>query len=144
MLGTTFQRLLAEAAFADAWPLPDQSTRSEAVSTTGFHIVLPIRSPWKGRILLSSDEETVRDLAAGFHSIPDSMVDKTISLDFLAELATLLVRDLFCVSDDPVDMQEPLEPDPAQAQALWEEAVASRTVLGCNQGRILAALLAER
>jgi hypothetical protein len=141
ILESTFQRLLAEATFADAWPRPELSVRSETISEVGFHVILPILSPWKGRILLAGDEETVRDLAAGFHSIPDAMVDKAISLDFLAELATLLVRDLFCVSENPVDVQEPVELEPAQARALWEEAAAARTVLGCNQGRILAALL---
>ena len=141
VLESTFQRLLAEATFADTWPLPDLTSRSETISEVGFHVLLPILSPWKGRILLAGDEETVRDLAAGFHSIPDAMVDKAISLDFLAELATLLVRDLFCVSVDPVDVEEPVELDPVQARACWEEAVSARTVLGCNQGRILAALL---
>jgi hypothetical protein len=141
VLESTFQRLLAEATFADAWPRPELSARSETISEVGFHVLLPIRSPWNGRVLLAGDEETVRDLAAGFHSIPDAMVDKTISLDFLAELATLLVRDLFCVSLDPVDVQEPEELEPAQARILWEQAAASRTALGCNQGRILAALL---
>jgi len=141
ILESTFQRLLAEATFADAWPRPELSTRSETISEVGFHVMLPVLSPWKGRVLLAGDEETVRDLAAGFHSIPDAMVDKAISLDFLAELATLLVRDLFCVSDDPVDVGEPAELEPSVARILWEEAAQARTVLGCNQGRILAALL---
>ena len=144
VLESTFQRLLAESTFADAWSLPEMTSRSQTISEMGFHVVLPIVSPWKGRVLLAGDEETVRDLAAGFHSIPDAMVDKAIALDFLAELATLLVRDLFCVSDDPVDVEEPTELPPEKARRFWEEAATARTVLGCNQGRVLAALLGGR
>lgn len=141
VLESTLQRLLTESTFADAWPIPDATSRPDAIAQAGFHVLLPILSPWKGRILLAGDEETVRDLAAGFHSIPDAMVDKAIALDFLAELATLLVRDLFCVSADPVEAGEPIELDPSQARTFWEAAIDSRTALGCNQGRILAALL---
>lgn len=144
ILESTFQRLLAEAAFADAWPRPELASRSETISEVGFHVLLPVRSPWSGRLLLAGDVETVRDLAAGFHSVPDAMVDKAIALDFLAELATFLVRDLFCVSDTPVDALEPVELSPSEARAIWEQATTTRTVLGCNQGRILAALLAGR
>jgi hypothetical protein len=144
VLESTFQRLLAESTFADAWALPTPTSSSHTIPEMGFHVVLPIVSPWKGRVLLAGDEETVRDLAAGFHSIPDGMVDKAIALDFLAELATLLVRDLFCVSDDPVEVEEPAELSPETARFFWEEAATARTVLGCNQGRVLAALLGGR
>jgi len=142
ILESTFQRLLAESTFADAWPRPELVSRPETVSEVGFHVLLPVRSPWIGRLLLAGDADTVRDLAAGFHSVPDSMVDKAIALDFLAEIATLLVRDLFCVSDSPVQALEPLELSPTEAVGIWERAASARTVLGCNQGRILAALLA--
>jgi len=142
ILESTFQRILAESTFADAWPRPELASRSETISEVDLHVLLPVRSPWTGRLLLAGDVETVRDLAAGFHSVPDAMVDKPIALDFLAEIATFLVRDLFCVSDAPVDAMEPVELSPSEAMAIWEQATAARTVLGCNQGRILAALLA--
>jgi len=125
ILESTFQRILAESTFADAWPRPELASRSETVAEVGFHVLLPVRSP-------------------GFHSVPDAMVDKAIALDFLAEIATFLVRDLFCVSDTPVDSLEPLELSPDEAMAIWEQASTARTVLGCNQGRILAALLAGK
>lgn len=142
MLGSTFQRLLAEAAFADAWVRPECAVGTDAISTARLHVLVPVEAPWKGRILLSGDEATVLDLAAGFHSIPDSMVDRSIALEFLVELANRLLLDLFCATEDPITVQDASELDLEQALVLWEAASASRTALGCNDGRMFAALLA--
>jgi hypothetical protein len=141
-LGSTFQRLLAESAFADAWTKPELSTVPGILARSDLHVLVQVDRPWNGRILLSGDEATVRDLAAGFHSIPDAMVDRTIALEFLVELANRLLLDLFCATEEPVSAQEPSEPTLEQASGLWERASSSRVVLGCNDGLVLAALLA--
>jgi len=140
VLGSTLQRILAEVTFADAWIRTELSSDPRAIVPTDLHVLLPQTAPWVGRLLLSGDLPTVQDLAAGFHSIPDEMVDRTIALDFLAELGSLLLRDLFCASDVAVEMTDPLELSPPAADIFWKEAGSARAALGCNQGRIFAAL----
>lgn len=140
VLGSTLQRILAEVTFADAWIRPEVSSDPSAVVPSDLHVLLPQTSPWVGRLLLSGDLATVQDLAAGFHSIPDQMVDRTIALDFLAELGSLLLRDLFCASDLAVTLGDPLELSPSAADLFWKDAGTARAALGCNQGRIFAAL----
>lgn len=142
VLGSTFQRLLAESAFADAWVRPELSADPGVISRGDLHVLVQVDRPWNGRVLLSGNEATVRDLAAGFHSIPDAMVDRTISLEFLVEFANRLLLDLFCATEEPVATQEPSELTLERASALWEGAAASRIVLGCNDGLMLVALLA--
>ena len=141
ILETTFQRILAEATFADAWPIADLP-EAEAMSSTQLKIFLPLLAPWKGAILIGATEATAKDLAAGYHSLPDEMVDRTIASEFLAELAEMLARDIFCASDIPVQAGAPVEPIPERASALWTAALKSRTVQGCNgTGRMIAALV---
>ena len=140
VLGSTLQRILAEVTFADAWFRPEVSSDPSAIVPSDLHVLLPQTAPWPGRLLLSGDLPTVQDLAAGFHSIPDAMVDRTIALDFLAELGTLLLRDLFCASDVAVQLTDPLELSAAAADIFWKDAGTARAALGCNQGRVFAAL----
>jgi hypothetical protein len=141
ILESTFQRILAESTFADVWTLPNLSD-SDALDSTELKIILPLNAPWRGAILIGATESTAKDLAAGFHSLPDSMVDRGIALDFLAELAEMLARDLFCASDIPVQTKEPAEPTLDQATAMWSIAVGSRSAQGCNgAGRMIAALV---
>lgn len=140
VLESTFQRLLAESTFSDAWPMPELAADQEATLRCPLQVVLPMASPWKGRILVAGDRETVFDLAAGFHSLPDEMVDEGIALDFLAEIGGLLARDLFCAVDLPITLLEPSSPDLAIARAFWQEEPTGRTALGCNGGRMIAAL----
>lgn len=142
MLESTFQRLLSESAFADAWPMPDVTSEPGATLRCPLQVLLPMSSPWKGRILIAGDRETVFDLAAGFHSLPDEMVDEGIALDFLAEIGGLLARDLFCAVDLPITLLEPVAPEAAAASAFWQQASTGRTALGCNGGRMLAAIRA--
>lgn len=142
VLESTFQRQLAESAFADAWPIPELALDVEAPALTDLAVLLPVTAPWKGRMILFGQEDIVRDLAAGFHSLPDEMVDRGISLDFLAELSSLVCRDLFCASEAPVELGEPHELDRAEASILWNSAGRGRVALGCNQGRMLLAILA--
>lgn len=138
VLGSTFQRLLAEATFADAW-IPAALPVREGDASQALHVELAVLDPWRGRLFLSGDLETVLDLAAGFHSLPDGMVDRGIALDFLAEIGALLLRDLFCASDAPLKLGDPREIDSAEAAAIWSSASA-KVELGCNQGRLRAAL----
>lgn len=140
VLESTFQRLLAESTFADAWPLPELAADEEAPQSCPLRVILPLSSPWKGRILIAGDRDTVFDLAAGFHSLPDEMVDEGIALDFLAEIGGLLARDLFCAVDLPVTLLEPTAPDLAIFRAFWQEEPTGRAALGCNGGRMLVAL----
>lgn len=142
MLESTFQRLLSESAFADAWPMPELTGEAGATQQCPMQVVLPMSSPWKGRFLIAGDRETVFDLAAGFHSLPDEMVDEGIALDFLAEVGGLLARDLFCAVDLPVTLLEPVAPDAAFASAFWQQANTGRAALGCNGGRMLVAIRA--
>ncbi len=141
ILESTFQRILAESTFADAWPLApsaEMSTFAEA----DLRILLPLSTPWKGMVLVGSTLANAKDLAAGYHSLPDSMVDRGMALDFLAELAELLARDLFCASDVPVQPLEPNEPAQELAASMWSNAIGARTALGCNgDGRMVAALV---
>jgi len=140
VLESTFQRLLTECTFSDAWSMPQLAADEDAPSRCPLQVVLPMSSPWQGRILIAGDRETVFDLAAGFHSLPDQMVDEGIALDFLAEIGGLLVRDLFCAVELPVALLEPTALDPAIARALWQEESTGRAALGCNGGRMIAAL----
>lgn len=140
VLESTFQRLLAESTFADAWPMPELASDDEAPLRCPLQVILPLSSPWKGRILIAGDRETVFDLAAGFHSLPDEMVDEGIALDFLAEIGGLLARDLFCGVDLPVTLMEPSAPDLAIGRAFWQEEQTGRAALGCNGGRMITAL----
>ena len=140
VLGSTLQRILAEAAFADAWPRPELSADPDAIASCDLGMLLPVDAPWKGRLLLCGDLETVRDLAAGFHSIPDELADRSIAADFLAELGRIVTRDLFCASDLDLRLGAPEEVEPDRMRALWASAAASRAGLGCNQGCIFAAL----
>lgn len=143
ILETTFQRILAEATFADAWTLGSDSPEDEPLSSTDLKLVVPLAAPWNGSILIGASEETARDLAAGFHSLPDAMVDRALALEFLAELAEMLARDLFCASEMPVETRQPFEPRQESVASMWAQALGSRTFLGCNgTGRILAALIA--
>jgi hypothetical protein len=141
VLGSTLQRLLAEVTFADAWILPDADS-PDRLPADDLLVELPVTAPWNGRLLLTGDLATVQDLAAGFHSIPDEMADRSISLDFLAELGSILLRDLFCASDVAVSLRDPRELSAADAAGFWSAASASRVALGCNQGRIHVALCA--
>lgn len=144
ILETTFQRILAEATFADAWVLPSGSSDADSLAVADLKLVVPLDTPWKGSILIGASEETARDLAAGFHSLPDAMVDRALALEFLAELAEMLARDLFCASDIPVETRQPFEPRQESASTMWAQAGESRTFLGCNgTGRILAAMIAH-
>lgn len=144
ILETTFQRILAEATFADAWSLPSGPSATESLAAADLKLVVPLAGPWNGSILIGSSEETARDLAAGFHSLPDAMVDRALALEFLAELAEMLAKDLFCASDIPVELRRPFEPRPESVASMWAQAIGSRTFLGCNgTGRILAALVAN-
>lgn len=141
ILESTFQRILAESTFADVWTLPTLSD-AEAMGSTDLKILVPLAAPWRGTILIGATESTAKDLAAGFHSLPDTMVDRGIAMDFLAELAEMLARDIFCASDIAVQTQEPSEPSTAQAAAMWSVAKGSRTAQGCNgTGRMIAALV---
>jgi len=142
ILETTFQRILAEATFADAWPLSGVS-EDDALSLTELKVLLPLTSPWKGCILVGASEATAKDLAAGFHSLPDAMVDRSLASEFLAEIAEMLARDIFCASDLPVATGAPSEPSPETAKEYWSKSVGTRTVQGCNgTGRMIAALVA--
>jgi hypothetical protein len=141
ILESTFQRILAESTFADVWTLPTLSD-AEAMESTELKIQMPLVAPWRGSILIGATEATAKDLAAGYHSLPDAMVDRGIALDFLAELAEILARDLFCASDIAVQTREPIEPALEDATSMWSTAASSRTVLGCNgAGRMIAALV---
>lgn len=141
IIETTFQRILAEATFADAWPLTG-APAEDALSQTELKIVLPLHSPWKGTILVGASEATAKDLAAGFHSLPDTMVDRSLASEFLAELAEMLARDIFCASDIAVEAGAPSEPSLELAADYWARSVGSRTVQGCNgAGRMIAALV---
>jgi hypothetical protein len=141
ILESTFQRILAESTFADVWTLPTLSD-SEALDSTELKILMPLTAPWRGTILIGATEATAKDLAAGFHSLPDTMVDRGIALDFLAELAEMLARDIFCASEISVQTQEPTEPSLEQATSMWSTAAGSRTAQGCNgAGRMIAALV---
>lgn len=140
VLESTFLRLLAESAFADAWQCPDLAQDDLTIGKCPLQVVLPIRSPWRGTLLVAGDRETVSDLAAGFHSIPDAMVDEGIALEFLAELGGLLLRDLFCAVDDPVELAEPSTPDPEKSARLWSASLVGRSAVGCNEGLLLVAL----
>jgi hypothetical protein len=142
ILESTFQRILAEATFADAWPLADVP-EDEAMSSTELKIQLPLHSPWKGTVLVGATEATAKDLAAGFHSLPDTMVDRALASEFLAEIAEMLARDIFCASDVSVVAGTPSVPSPERAGELWKLSNGSRTVQGCNgTGRVIAALVA--
>jgi len=141
ILESTFQRILAESTFADVWTLPTLSD-PEVLESTELKIVMPLSAPWRGSILIGATEATAKDLAAGFHSLPDSMVDRGIALDFLAELAEMLARDIFCASDIAVQTREPTEPTFEHATSMWSTAAGSRTAQGCNgTGRMIAALV---
>lgn len=141
ILESTFQRILAEATFADAWPLTGIND-AEILSQTDLKIVLPLHTPWNGFVLVGATEATAKDLAAGFHSLPDKMVDRSLASEFLAEMAEMLARDIFCASDVPVEAGSPTEPDPDVAAAFWSRSAGSRTVQGCNgAGRMIAALV---
>jgi hypothetical protein len=141
ILESTFQRILAESTFADVWTLPNLSD-ADALESTDLKILMPLNAPWRGSILIGATEATAKDLAAGFHSLPDAMVDRGIALDFLAELAEMLARDIFCASDIGVETREPTEPSAETAASMWSTAASSRTVQGCNgAGRMIAALV---
>lgn len=142
ILETTFQRILAEATFADAWPISGV-TEADAMSQTDLKIVLPLHAPWKGSVLVGATEATAKDLAAGFHSLPDTMVDRSLASEFLAEIAEMLARDIFCAADLPVEAGAPSVPSAETAAEYWSKSVGSRTVQGCNgSGRMIAALVA--
>lgn len=141
ILETTFQRILAESTFADVWTLSGLSD-GEVLDSTELKILMPLRAPWRGSILIGATEATAKDLAAGFHSLPDTMVDHGIALDFLAELGEMLARDIFCASDLPVQTGEPTEPSAGVAATMWAASAGSRTAQGCNgAGRMIAALV---
>lgn len=142
ILEPTFQRILAEAMFADAWSLPASAT-NDAMDSVELRLLVPLVAPWKGSVMVGATESTAIDLAAGFHSLPDAMVDRALALEFLAELAEMLARDLFCASDIPVEVGMPSELRQETATDLWSSATGSRCVLGCNgSGRMAVALLA--
>lgn len=142
ILESTFQRILAEATFADAWPLTGEAAE-DGYSQIELKILLPLHSPWKGTVLVGASEATARDLAAGFHSLPDTMVDRSLASEFLAEIAEMLARDIFCAADLPVEAGAPSEPSAEIAAEYWAKSVKSRTVQGCNgTGRMVAALVA--
>lgn len=142
ILESTFQRILAEATFADTWPLSGVSD-ADAVESAELRLLLPMVAPWKGSILIGATEATAKDLAAGFHSLPDAMVDQTLATEFLAELAEMLARDLFCASEIAVQTGAPSVLEKDSTSTLWSMASGSRTTLGCNgTGRMIAALVA--
>lgn len=143
ILESTFQRILAESTFADAWTLPPISD-AEVLESVDLKILIPLTAPWRGSVLIGATEATAKDLAAGFHSLPDAMVDRAMAVDFLAELAEMLARDIFCASDVPVLVLPPIEPSPELAASAWASASKSRTIQGCNgTGRMIAALVAQ-
>lgn len=133
-LPETFVQLLAEMAFADTWPLgsPEESTVARGASSVCCCV--PFSGTERGVVLMGADSVTLTDMAAGYHSLPDEMVDDGTRLEFLAEAAATLVREMGALPDVAAHFVPgpPRLPMTGEIESLWTARDTFACGFGCN------------
>lgn len=133
-LPEAFVRLLAEMAFADTWHLgsPEEAAVALAASTTTCCI--PFSGTEKGVVLMGADPATLTDIAAGYHSLPDDMVDDGTRLEFLAEAGAMLIREMGLLPEVSGYFVPgaPRLPVIGEIGSMWRDAGAFSGGFGCN------------
>lgn len=131
-----FVQLLAEMAFADAWSLGSPEENSVALGAASVACCVPFSGASSGVAFVAADPTTLTDLAAGFHSLPDEMVDDGTRLEFLAEAGALLVRELGAVPGAEFHLVPgaPRLPGPSELAKLWSDPACLKAGFGCNGG----------
>lgn len=129
-----FVQLLAEMAFADAWVLRTPEELQAALGAATVACCVPFAGDFKGVVAVAADPTTLTDLAAGFHSLPDEMVDDGTRLEFLAEAGALLVRELAMAPGREIHLAPgaPRLPTVGEIGLAWKAEGVVRAGFGCN------------
>jgi len=133
-LPTLFVQLLAEMAFADAWVLGSPEEVGVARGAATVCCCVPFHGLRSGVVLVAADPALLTDLAAGYHSLPDEMVDDGTRLEFLAEAGALLVREISGLCSIPSQLVPgaPRLPLVGEIPSLWSDHHCLKAGFGCN------------
>lgn len=133
-LPEAFVQLLAEMAFADAWPLGSPEESAVALGASTVSCCVPFTGTEKGVVLIGADSVTLTDMAAGYHSLPDEMVDDGTRLEFLAEAGATLVREMGLFPDVSAHFVPgpPRLPTLGEIQSMWRDRQSFTGGFGCN------------
>jgi len=129
-----FIQLLAEMAFADAWILGSPEESDVARGAASVACCVPFSGGASGMVVVAADPVCLTDLAAGYHSLPDEMVDDGTRLEFLAEVGALLVREMGASagSDTRLAPGAPRLSAPGEMDRLWADPSTLKSGFGCN------------
>lgn len=138
-----FVQLLAEMSFADAWALGSPEEIQIALGASTVACCVPFTGDLAGVVALAADPATLTDLAAGFHSLPDEMVDDGTRLEFLAEAGALLVRELALDSGKGLHLVPgaPRLPTVGEIALSWRRDGVLKAGFGCNGDGWMIALV---
>lgn len=133
-LPEAFVQMLAEMAFADAWALGSPEENAVALGASSVVCCVPFSGSERGLAFVGADFATLTDLAAGYHSLPDEMVDDGTRLEFLAEIGTLLIREMGAFPDVSAHYVPgaPRMPMPGELESLWADPTSFTVGFGCN------------
>ncbi|MCB9496458.1 MAG: hypothetical protein H6686_06180 [Fibrobacteria bacterium] len=129
-----FVRTLAEMAFADAWKLHSHEELMVAKAQAQVACLVPLTGDLRGSLAIAADPVTLTDLAAGYHSLPDEMVDDGTRLEFLAELGALLVRQIADPANSEIHVAPgpPRIPAPGEIDSFCSDGRCLHEGFGCN------------
>lgn len=129
-----FVQLLAEMAFADAWILGSPEEADVALGAASVVCCVPFSGGAAGLVLVAADPVCLTDLAAGYHSLPDEMVDDGTRLEFLAEVGALLVREMGTSAGGDIRLAPgaPRIPQAGEMARLWAGPATLKAGFGCN------------
>lgn len=133
-LPEAFVQLLAEMAFADTWPLGSPEESAVALGACAVACCVPFSGTARGVLLIGADSVTLTDMAAGYHSLPDEMVDDGTRLEFLAEAGAMLVREMGPLPDVEARFVPgaPRLPVVGEADSIWNDPRSCTGGYGCN------------
>ncbi len=133
-LPEAFVQLLAEMAFADAWILGSPEEADVALGAASVACCVPFSGGASGLVLVAADPTCLTDLAAGYHSLPDEMVDDGTRLEFLAEVGALLVREMGATPGGDLRLAPgaPRIPQLGEMDRVWVDSATLKAGFGCN------------
>lgn len=133
-LPEAFVQLLAEMAFADTWHLGSPEEAAVALAASSVACSIPFSGTEKGVVLIGADLATLTDIAAGYHSLPDEMVDDGTRLEFLAEAGAMLIREMGLLPDVSGHFipGAPRLPAIGEIGTMWRDPGAFTGGFGCN------------